>query len=157
MVPDGSGQELQQTLTEAGFDVSPERPGELEAFVAAEAAAHDRVLEESWNLAETARRLGTSAREIRQLVAEGVLYGFKERGQWRIPRFQFMADTLLPGIDHLVGALDPELGPVSVQRFATLPNEELLVDGVPLSPVEWLAAGHDPAVVARIAAGLASG
>ncbi len=41
-----------------------------------------------------------------------------------------------------------------MQRFVTLPNAELLVDGIPLSPVALLAARRDRSVVARLAASL---
>lgn len=146
--------ELHDLLTEAGLDVSPERPGESRELVVAEAAAYEQVLADCWSLAETAHQLGTTTEEVRRLLARGRLYGFKERQQWCIPRFQFEGDTPLPGIDQLVGSLDAQLGPVSVQRFATQPNEELLADGIPLSPVEWLAARRDPDVVARIAVSL---
>jgi hypothetical protein len=84
------------------------------------------------------------------------LYGIKVRHEWLLPRFQFTEEGTVPGIEQILGELDPELHPLSVQRWFTLPDPDLTdeVSREPMSPLDWLRTGHKPSVVARMASEL---
>ena len=85
------------------------------------------------------------------------LYGVKWRGAWLLPRFQFAGKAEIPGFDEVVPHLDPRLNPVAVARWFLSPSPDLVVekdDEEPMSPRDWLLAGHSPMEVARRAEGL---
>jgi hypothetical protein len=74
------------------------------------------------------------------------------RHRVRIPRWQFTDDGALPGLPTVVRALPPGEHPLGVLAFMTTPQGELELAGTPVSPVQWLRAGGDPAPVAELAA-----
>jgi hypothetical protein len=148
-------------LEEGGFDLSPE-PTVLDpaadplARTAAELAA---LLKTSLSTLQAAERLGVDPSRIRQrLTAEPpTLYGIRRESGWVLPEFQFDGSTLLPGMGEIVANLDPELHPVAVHRWFTLPNVDLDAgDDVsgPLSPRDWLRLGFPPGAVVSLAADL---
>lgn len=108
---------------------------------------------------DAAALLGVNPSRIRQrlLGARPSLYGVKWRGEWLLPRLQFTARGELPGLAQVVPALDRSLSPVAVAHWFLSPSPDLIVDGEgeePVSPRDWLLAGHAPAEVARLASGL---
>jgi hypothetical protein len=118
------------------------------------AARFATVLASSLSVAEAARHLGVDRSRIRQRLKERTLYGFKHCGEWVLPRFQFDEVGMVPGIERVVPGLDPALHPVEAEAWFTQPSASLEIDEQPVSPREWLRAGHDPSAVAEIAAAL---
>lgn len=138
-------------LVEGGLDLSPGRPAEPD--VALRTATALAVLEVgSATAAEVATALHVSPARIRQRAVEGTLYAIRVDDEWRFPRWQFDDEgRALPGIATVAAALSRGVHPVAVRRFLAEPNPDLLVLGEPVSPLEWLRTGGDPAPVAAIA------
>ena len=108
---------------------------------------------------EAAKLLEVDPSRVRQRLTgpRPTLYGMKWRGEWLLPRFQFAGKAEIPGFDEVVPHLDPNLNPVAVARWFLTPSPDLVVekDGEePISPREWLLAGHSPMEIARLAEGL---
>lgn len=106
---------------------------------------------------KAARRLGVSARRVRQRLAERALYGIEAGDGWRLPAFQFARKGLVPGIERIFPRLPKSLSPVAVYRWFHTPSpdlEERGGEGRALTPLQWLQSGNDPDVVAELAAGL---
>ncbi|MFP5284909.1 MAG: DNA-binding protein [Thermoanaerobaculia bacterium] len=146
-----------EALERGGFNLTPAdlRKDDPLARTVAEYAA---LLKSSLSTAEAAKRLRVDPSRIRQrLTSEPpTLYGIRVSG-WVLPAFQFDGDDLVPGIGEVVSRLDPELHPVSVFRWFTHPNPDLVaeeLDGQALSPREWLRLGLPVQAVADLAAAL---
>lgn len=122
------------------------------------AAEFAALLGSALTVAEAARLLGVNAARVRQRLGgpKRTLYGIKRDREWWLPRFQFAARGLVPGIAEVVAALDPGLHPVSVWRWFTTPSPDLRDEGgeCSLSPLDWLSAGYDPDQVVGLAAHL---
>jgi len=108
---------------------------------------------------EAANLLDVDPSRIRQRLTgpRPSLYGVKWRSEWLLPRFQFAGKAEVPGFDEVVPHLDPHLNPIAVARWFLSPSPDLGVekdDEKPMSPREWLLAGHSPMEVARLAEGL---
>jgi hypothetical protein len=96
---------------------------------------------------EVAQRLGIDVPQVRDRQAQGDLYSFTAGGRHRYSDWQFTGDPaqpLLPGLADLVSGLPEGLHPSSVQGFMTTPQEDLVVNGERMTPVEWLLQGGDP-------------
>ncbi|HEX9735099.1 MAG TPA: DNA-binding protein [Thermoanaerobaculia bacterium] len=144
-----------EALTAGGLDLSPRRDDEASAL-AQTTAKYAALLTTSLTTAEAAERLGVDASRIRQRLTERTLYGVRTSEGWRLPAFQFLAESLLPAIGDVLPLLSPDLHPVAVHNFFTLPNVDLREEelGRDLSPREWLQAGYPPNAVADLAAAL---
>ncbi len=143
-----------ELLDRAGFIESPDGADPLE---------HTRVelelmLRTSATLEEAARELKVSTGRLRQRLSSQVrtLYGIKVGGRaWRLPRFQFAKKgRLVRNVDQVLPSISPTAHPLSVHAWFTSPHQDLVVgpDDTPVTPIAWLEAGHDPALVARLAA-----
>jgi hypothetical protein len=141
-----------------GFTLDPEGEAGADDPIARGATEFAALLSSALGVGEAARRLGVQPARIRQRLVgpPRSLYGVKRDGEWWLPLFQFTPDGLLPGIAEVIEALDPELNPVAVWRWFTSPNPDLeRAEGdPPASPLEWLRAGHPPAVLVPLAADL---
>jgi hypothetical protein len=150
--------EERERLEKGGFTLDPEGETGADDPVARGAAEFAALLGSALSVVEAAQRLGVKAARIRQRLGglPRTLYGVKRDGEWWLPRFQFTRDGLLPGIAQVIEALDPELNPVAVWRWFTSPNPDLEVEegDKAASPLEWLRAGHAPAVLVALAADL---
>ncbi|KQQ28656.1 helix-turn-helix domain-containing protein [Frondihabitans sp. Leaf304] len=139
------------------FDV-PELSDEEAALLAAvwEADGRRRHLEHTVTPAEAAAMLRVEPRHIEDDIKAGRLWATSRSGEQRVPRWEFVftgqpdrrdAWQLLPHLTEVLGAM-----PVSLSRkygemmhaFMTTPQDETLVDGEPVSAVDWLADGRDP-------------
>ncbi|MHB8417970.1 MAG: hypothetical protein ACYDCL_07830 [Myxococcales bacterium] len=140
-------------LRRGGFTKAPPRAFPARAAGAVQFAA---LLKASLTPEEAASRLSVNSSRIRQRLGARQLYGVKQGRSWRLPAFQFAAEGLVPGIDHVLPALPRTLHPVAVVRWFESPNADL-PEGeaeAPLSPRDWLLEGRDPAPVAALAAQL---
>lgn len=101
-------------------------------------ADRQAVLAQSITRAEAAQLLGISDQAVSDRLAAGDLVGLKDGRVWKLPAWQFDADTengWLPGIGDLRQHFPA--GPVTLTAWVTAPNVDL--------------GGHTPA--ARLAAG----
>lgn len=118
------------------------------------AGVRQGILDTSLTGAEAGKRLGVGPSRIRQRIGDRTLYAVKSGRAWRLPAWQFTRRGEIPGIAAVIRALPDEAGLVEVDGFVNSPNVDLVVDDVPATPLEWLAAGHDPQPVMQIAADL---
>jgi excisionase family DNA binding protein len=147
--------EEDEALKRGGFD--PTTTAERSAALVAEGAAeYASVLGDAVDVGEAAKLLGVNDSRIRQRLGERSLYGIKDGGAWRIPRFQFRAKRVVPSLPAVLPAMPAELHPVAVKRWLTTPNPDLPLgpDDEATSPLDWLASGGDPAQVVALAQGL---
>jgi hypothetical protein len=96
---------------------------------------------------EVALRLDIDASRVSDRQVQSDLYSFTAGGRRRYPEWQFTSDSaqrLLPGLTDLVRGLPAGLHAASVEGFMTTPQEDLVVNGQRMTPVEWLLQGGDP-------------
>lgn len=127
--------------------------------VALGVAEHAALLETALSVAETAERLGVTEGRIRQRLSEHppTLWGVRAGRSWRLPVLQFDARTTIPGLETLLASLPEDLAPIAFHRWFTTPSPDLAsTEGGPerRSPRDWLRLGRNPAVAARLLAGL---
>jgi hypothetical protein len=143
-----------ELLDAAGFIEPPDGADPLE---------HTRVelelmLRTSATLEAAARELKVSTGRLRQRLSPQVrtLYGIKVGGRaWRLPRFQFAKKgRLVRNLDQVLPNIRATAHPLSVNAWFTSPHQDLVVgdEDTRVTPLAWLEAGYDPALVARLAA-----
>ena len=140
-----------ETLTEVGLDLRPRRPDEVDTrarAVAAQAVLRDSAL----TVSDAATTIKVDTSRIRHRLAAGRLVGWKDRGGWRLPAWQFTESGVLPGLEIVLAALPNDQPPLVVAAFMTTPQEDLQLGGSPGTPRQWLLAGGDPDRVAALAA-----
>lgn len=138
-------------LVGVGFDLTAQRPDEADGrarAVAEQAVLHETAL----TVAEAADTIGVDASRVRHRLLAGRLTGWKDKGGWRLPAWQFTDTGVLPGLDHVLAALPADQPALVVAAFMTTPQEDLLAGARPISPRNWLLAGGDPDRVAGLAA-----
>jgi len=111
------------------------------------------LIETSLSTAEAAAMLDVDVSRIRQRIRERSLYGVEYEGEWRLPRFQFERNKVLPGLTEVLSALPAELNPLDVATWFLGPNIDLEADedAPPMSPRAWLLRGSSPRTVAQLA------
>jgi hypothetical protein len=138
-------------LAGVGLDLSPQRGDEPDArarAVAEQAVLHDSAL----TVGEAAGTLGVDTSRIRHRLLAGRLMGWKDRGGWRLPAWQFTGHGVLPGLEQVIAALPADQPSLVVAAFMTTPQDDLLAGADPVTPCDWLQAGGDPERVVRLAA-----
>lgn len=100
--------------------------------------------------AQVATRLGRSTVRIRGAIADRSLYGVKVGRSWLLPPWQLIDDGPLPHLRDIIAAVPEETSAVTMTRVMTEPNDELFLDGYPVSPRDWLIAGQSPIPVAQM-------
>lgn len=140
-------------LTEVGLDLTPhdESEGDPRArTVAEQAVLRDTAL----SVAEAADRVGVDTSRIRHRIASQRLIGWKDRGGWRLPAWQFTDNDVLPGLETVLAAIPDDQPALVLANFMTTPQEDLDIRGRPASPREWLMAGGSVHRVAEFAAAI---
>jgi hypothetical protein len=143
--------EQREALREVGLDLSPLREDEPDArarAVAEEAVLYDSAL----TVTEAANTIGVDTSRVRHRLLAGRLMGWKDRGGWRLPAWQFTENGVLPGLERVLAALPGDQPALVVAAFMTTPQEDLLARARAVAPRDWLAAGGDPQRVADLAA-----
>jgi hypothetical protein len=138
-------------LTDIGLDLAPLRAGERDGrarAVALQAVLRDTAL----TVAGAAERIGVDASRIRHRLAACRLVGWKDRGGWRLPVWQFTDDDVLPGLETVLASVPADQPPLVVAGFMTTQQADLRVGGSPATPREYLLATGDPRPVARLVA-----
>ncbi|MFT3661838.1 MAG: hypothetical protein QM809_10680 [Gordonia sp. (in: high G+C Gram-positive bacteria)] len=111
------------------------------------------IRESSLPTSDVARLLGVGESRVRQRAAARTLFALRSGRTLLFPRFQFDdAGHELPGWDRVAPVFPEDARPVAIEVFMTRPNVDLVVDGESVSPVDWLAEGHDPAALIELAA-----
>lgn len=111
----------------------------------------------AYDVADVADRLGVDPTRVRQRLRDRTLYGLRGAGHtWRLPRFQFDdAGHEVPHLGQVLRVLPPDLHPRAVEGFLTSPKPELVVDGEPRTPRDWLLSGGSADPVVALATSLA--
>jgi hypothetical protein len=139
--------EQADALTSVGLDLSPLRKGERDVrarTVALQAVLRDTAL----TVAGAAERIGVDASRIRHRLAEGQLVGWKDRGGWRLPVWQFTDDDVLPGLATVLADVPADQPALVVAAFMTTPQTAL--GDPPVTPRDWLLAGGIPEKIAAL-------
>lgn len=137
-------------LTEVGLDLTPfeEDEGDPRArTVAEQAVLRDTAL----SVVQAAERIGVDSSRIRHRVASHRLIGWKDRGGWRLPAWQFTDADVLPGLETVLAAMPSDQPTLVLANFMTTPQEDLELGERPVSPREWLMAGGNVRRVAELA------
>jgi hypothetical protein len=140
-------------LADVGLDLTPWRESERDPrarTIALQAVLRDTAL----TVAGAAERIAVDSSRVRHRLADGRLAGWKDRGGWRLPVWQFTNDGVLPGLEVVLAAVPDDQPPLVVAGFMTTPQQDLLTAGEPTTPRDWLLAGGDPAPLARLVATL---
>jgi len=142
-------------LRRGGMDLAPVEWGREDPLLRT-AAEYAVLVASAYTVSQVAELLRVEASRIRQRLAARTLYGVKDRGNWRLPRFQFEHGQLVPHVGLVFARLRTGLHPVGVWRWFTTANPDLVVgeDETPVSPLDWLRAGFDAAKVADLASEL---
>ena len=90
--------EQREALAEVGLDLAPRRETDVDPRARA-VAAHAVLRDSALTVADAARRLGVDTSRIRHRLAAGRLSGWKDRGGWRLPAWQFTHAGVLPGLE----------------------------------------------------------
>lgn len=130
----------------AGWSADTERQDRARAAV----RQLTSTLASSASIKEAAAILSLDRSRISRRISGKSLWAFDVGGGRRIPRWQFVGGALLPGLDVIVPAISDTLSPAAVDAFMHTPQP----DFGDRTPIEHLAAGGDPAVVARFVADL---
>jgi hypothetical protein len=151
--PDPAGYftlDQRDALRDVGLDLSPRRDDETDGrarAVAEQAVLHDSAL----TVSEAARTIGVDDSRVRHRLLASRLMGWKDRGSWRLPRWQFTDHGVLPGLEQVIAALPEDQPALVIAAFMTTPQEDLMARSRAITPCEWLASGGDPQRVARLA------
>lgn len=151
-------QSEEHILRSGGFDLSEPPPDAIDPVSRAR-AEFAKLVSDSYRTEEAAEILGVNSSRVRQRVAgkPRTLFGIKLGHEWRIPRFQFVGKSLVPGFAKVIGELPSGVHPVAVYRWFTTPSPDLSQDDLseePVSPLDWLKMGNPPAPVAELASNL---
>jgi hypothetical protein len=141
----------QDALTDVGLDLTPARQEDAKPR-ARTVVAHAVLRDSALTVAEAARQLQVDTSRIRHRLGVGRLVGWKDKGSWRLPAWQFAGAGVLPGLETVLSTVPVDQPALVVAAFMTTAQEDLLVDGKPATPREWLLAGGDPRRVADLAA-----
>ncbi|MGH3518445.1 MAG: DNA-binding protein [Haloechinothrix sp.] len=139
-------------LGEVGLDLNAYNDDEPDPR-ARTVAAHAVLAESAYSVNDAARLLRVDASRVRHRLAAGRLAGWKDQG-WRLPAWQFTADGVLPGLEVVLSALPEDQPPLVVAAFMNTPQSDLVINGKPATPRQWLLALGDPKPVAELAAAL---
>ncbi|WP_375487513.1 helix-turn-helix domain-containing protein [uncultured Mycobacterium sp.] len=109
-----------------------------------------RALSGSVSIKEAATILGIDRSRVSRRITGKALWAYDLQGSRRIPRWQFLGGELLPGLDVIVPAIPRGTTPAVLDAFMHTPQP----DFDDRTPIEHLAAGGDPALVAGFIADL---
>lgn len=143
----------QIALADVGLDLSPVAAGDARPRTRT-VVAHAVLRDSALTVADAARQLQVDTSRIRHRLGVGRLVGWKDRGSWRLPAWQFAGSGVLPGLETVLAEIPSDQPALVVAAFMTTPQEDLPVDGEPATPREWLLAGGDPRHVAALASAL---
>lgn len=107
-------------------------------------------LSRSVSIKEAAAILRVNRSRVSRRISGKALWTFDLQGSRRIPRWQFLGDELLPGLEAIVPAIPRGTTPAVLDVFMHTPQ----ADFDDRTAIEHLAAGGDPALVGGFIADL---
>ncbi|MEJ5943852.1 hypothetical protein WDZ17_00905 [Pseudokineococcus basanitobsidens] len=123
-----------------------------QAAVDAGGASAARLVASSLSAAELAHGAGVDDSTVRHWVRRGEVVSVPAARGRRFPTFQLGEDGRpLAGLREVLAALPAGLHPLSVERFLTTPDTDLLIDDEQVSPRSWLLHGGAVADVVDVA------
>ena len=140
----------QQALSAVGFDLAPLDDDEVDPrarTVAEQAVLRDTAL----SVNQAAEHVGVDSSRIRHRISNGHLVGWKDRGGWQLPAWQFTDNGVLPGLETVLAAMPADQPALVLANFMTTPQVDLDLADRPASPREWLMAGGSAHRVAELA------
>jgi hypothetical protein len=139
-----------------GIDVDDAGPAERDPMKGG-AIALAKLVESALSVSEAAERLGVTPGRVHQRIKAAHIYSFRIDSRRYIPAFQFQSRELVPNIAEVNQAVPASLHPVAVARWFETSDPDLVDNDSedPLSPLQWLLEGRDPARPARLAKALA--
>ncbi|WP_299039404.1 MerR family transcriptional regulator [uncultured Pseudokineococcus sp.] len=127
-------------------------PDRAQAALDAGGEAVARLVASSLSAAEVARAAGVDDSTVRHWVRRGEVVSIPAARGRRFPAFQLGPDGRpVPGLREVLAALVDGLHPLSVERFLTSPDTDLVIDDEQVSPREWLLQGGAVAEVVAVA------
>jgi hypothetical protein len=125
------------------------------ARVTLEAAGHTaRLLSTAYSANKVAELLGVSDSRVRQRRANRTLWAIEDAGGWVFPALQFEnvdgRRRQIRHLDQVLPAIPADIHPLAVARLLTIAQPDLVVDGQPVSPLQWLRNGGDVHAVLTI-------
>ncbi|ACU39325.1 DNA-binding protein [Actinosynnema pretiosum subsp. pretiosum] len=145
--------DVRDALVDVGLDLSPHSPDDDKPR-ARSIVAHAVLRDSAITVADAATQLGVDTSRIRHRLGLGRLVGWKDRGSWRLPAWQFAGNGVLPGLEAVLASVPEDQPALVIAGFMTTEQEDLPVEGRPASPRDWLLAGGDPFKVTSLAAQL---
>jgi hypothetical protein len=149
--PDTDSEQTSESLPIAGADV-PE-----EWWHATQARIRGHLLASTRTDTDVAAALQVSVEEVRTLLQANRLLRFDLDGEDRIPDWQLVQpalpefgdpSVLLPGLDVLYAAAPQQLlDAAPMTEFMTMPRSFLIIDDVPLTPLDWMRQGRPLATI----------
>lgn len=121
------------------------------------AANHAALVTTALPLAEVAARFGVTEGRLRQRIDEGTLLAVRgpDGCSLRVPGFQLTGTGELPGLRVVLRAIRRDLRSIQVAAFFSTSQSDLEdAEGNPMTPADWLLAGHDPEAVRNLARNL---
>lgn len=98
----------------------------------------------SISIKDAAAILGVDRSRVSRRITGKALWAFDLQGNRRVPTWQFLGDELLPGLDVIVPAIPRGTTPAVLDAFMHTSQP----DFDDRTPIEHLAAGGDPGLVA---------
>lgn len=142
-----------QALGESGLDLSPLGTGEVDPrarTVAEQAVLRDTAL----SVSQAADRISVDSSRVRHRIGDGRLIGWKDRGGWRLPAWQFSDDDVLPGLETVLASMPQDQPALVLAKFMTTAQDDLELGDRPVSPRDWLLAGGGARRVADLASAI---
>ncbi|WP_146240297.1 hypothetical protein [Curtobacterium sp. MCSS17_008] len=116
--------------------------GELDAL---ERSVRRSAMNAAITYKEVSDRLEVGTARILARLASGDLFAFVSDDEMLFPTWQFTNDPDRPVLNQLstlIEAFDDDMHPASILGFMTTPHSSTRIDGIPITPVEWLARGR---------------
>src|SRR6478736_1431605 len=105
------------------------------------------------------QHFGVSDSRVRQRRADRTLWAIEDAGGWLFPALQFENTDgrrrQIRHLDQVLPAIPTDMHPLAVARLLTTAQPDLVVDGQPVSPLQWLRDGGDVRAVRTILAAAA--
>lgn len=116
--------------------------GDLDAL---ERSVRQSALNAAVTFEEVSDWLDVGTARVLARLASGDLFAFVADNELLFPAWQFTDDPVCPILDQLstlTKAFDDDMHPASILGFMTTPHPSTRIDGIPITPVEWLARGR---------------
>ncbi|MEI6510934.1 MAG: hypothetical protein WCO25_02715 [Candidatus Uhrbacteria bacterium] len=145
------------TLVRGGFDPVPRDYGDDDPALRYQRFC-DEIVTTALTPEDAAVRLKVPVAAVWKLIGDRTLCTIHSHGRVSgIPAFQFLPDGggLVPGIGEVSRAIPSPVTVFEIASWLVVKHPDLVVgeEETPLTPLEWLAAGHDPSVAAQLAEG----